>query len=81
MYCQSCSACKCLKHECNALGVVKRTVYIITSHLLYSTASYVADVAVKPAYEKESEVKDLCYLTQQFLQEFLWFQAVQFHFR
>lgn len=57
------------------------TVYIITSHLLYSVASYIKDTAVKPGYEKESEVKDFCYLTQQFLQEFPLFQAVRLHFQ
>lgn len=58
-------------------------VYIITSHLLYSIASYVEDTPEKPAYEKESDGKDFCCLTrdQQLLWEFPLFQAVELHFR
>jgi len=53
--------------------------FITSSHPSYSTASYVEDTPEKPVHEKESEVKDFCYLTRdlQLSQEFPLFQAVQ----
>lgn len=55
--------------------------FITSSHPSYSTASYVEDTPEKPVHEKESEVKDFCYLTRdlQLSQEFPLFQAVQWH--
>lgn len=46
----------------------------------YSIARYIENIAVKPVHEEEPEVKDFCYLTQQFLWELALFQAVWLHF-